>query len=402
MTGPTSFGALLRGHRHDRGLTLEELAAAAGVRARALGDMELGLGRRPRRRTVASIADALRLPPDAHAALVAAAGAEGGRGPAAPLEPPRTVLDFTGRGAELTWIAQLAAGAARAARAGGGATVGVVSGPPGVGKTALAVHAAGVLAERGLFPGGRFFLDLRGGDADPRDEEARHYRARPAEPRRLVILDDAADETQVRRLLPDAEAGLVLVTSRGPLGGLEGVHRLALGGLPPGDAAEFIGRLLGAGRAEREARAVAELAARCGGLPLALRIAGHRLASRPAWTVAHLLGRLPADEPPVEALLELSYRELSPLARRVFRRLGAAPGPDAGAERAAVLGQTTVEDAEDALEELVELGLLRSEREERYGFHDLVRRFARARREDESAQAKSGGWGASTVTRSPR
>ncbi|HTJ31616.1 MAG TPA: helix-turn-helix domain-containing protein [Dactylosporangium sp.] len=420
MTGPTSFGALLRGHRHNAGMTLEELSEASGVSVRAISDMELGHSRRPQRRTVASIADALRLATDDHTALIAAA--RGGGPAAAPgtrdriglLEPPRTVWDFTGRPAELTWIAQLTAQ--------GGATIGVVSGPPGAGKTALAVHAAGVLAERGLFPDGRFFLDLRGTDGSPlrpaealaillralgvperdvpagEEEAAGRFRALLAERRCLLILDNAADEAQVRPLLPGAGAGMALVTSRRSLSGLEGVHRLALAPLPAREAGEFLVRLLGGARAEAEAKAVEELVALCGGLPLALRIAGNRLASRPGWTVAHLVRRLADTERRLAALTAgdlqvegpflLSYQQLSPLAQRTFRRLSLVPGPDAGPELAAVLGQTGLDDAEDSLEELVELGLLQSASDGRYRFHDLIRLFARARLQEAEPEAQ--------------
>ena len=169
-----SFGELLRGHWTAGGLTLEELAGASGVSDRAISDMEPGQSLGPQRRTLALLAAALELSEQDEATLLEAArvgrirrrptGAAPGE-----RELPRSVGDFTGRRAELAWLAELAER---------GGEVAVVAGLGGIGKTALAVHAAGLLAER--FPDGRLFVDLRGMDAqsvEPAEALARLLRA---------------------------------------------------------------------------------------------------------------------------------------------------------------------------------------------------------------------------------
>src|SRR5690606_19237183 len=106
----------------------------------------------------------------------------------------------------------------------------VVSGMPGVGKTALVVHWAH-RSER-LFPDGRLYVDLRGfshesavpaGEVLPRfltalgavdvptseAEQISLYRSTLAHRRVLVVLDNAADPEQVRPLLPGGSAAMV-------------------------------------------------------------------------------------------------------------------------------------------------------------------------------------------------
>lgn len=409
------FGDLLRAHRLAARLTLEELAAASGVSARAISDMERGRALGPQRRTVAAIAAVLGLSPADDAALLAAARA--GRTRLAPAgtapgecEPPRSVGDFTGRETELAWLA------ARADRPGGGpAAVALVAGLGGMGKTALAVRAAELLADR--FPDGRLFVDLRGMDAQPvepaealarllralgmpeqripagLEERSGHYRALLRDRRCLVVLDNAGSESQVRPLLPGAGRSMALVTSRRPLSGLEGTDRLELAPLAAPDAEALLRGIVGAERTDAEAAAVGQLAALCGHLPLALRIAGNRLLSRPGWTVRQLTARLADPELRLRSLtagdlavavpFTLSYGQLSPSARRTFRRLALVPGPHLGVALTAVLAEVGLLDAEDALDELVELGLLQSTPVERYRFHDLLRLYAYARMAEE-------------------
>lgn len=401
-----TFAELLRRHRHAAGLTMEQLTERSGVSTRAISDMERGYSRGPQRRTLVALADALGVSGAARDELVAAAKA-GRRRPAtsAPgaCELPRGAADFTGRSAELAWLA-------------GVEGVAVVSGPPGLGKTALAVHAARTLPD---FPDGRFFVDLRGLDAEPVppvEALGRLLRALGVPERRLpkglaersglfgslavgrrcvVVLDNALDEAQVRPLLPPPGRTVVLITSRRPLSGLEAVARLPLAPLPPAESADLLRTITG-----QDAPEVAELARLCGHLPLALRIAGNRLVSRPGWTVAHLadrlgdeerrLGALTAGDLRVGAAFALSYRQLSPSAQRVFRRLGLVEGPDTGVPMASVLAQAGLDDADDALEELVELGLLQSSAAGRYQFHDLIRLFARQRLVEEETPAERG------------
>ena len=413
------FGEVLRRYRRAAELTIEDLSAASGVSVRAIGDMERGRSRGPQRRTVAALADALRLEPDDRRVLEGAAQAGRPRA-AAPApggcEPPRGTGDFTGRHAELARLTRLADEAA----GDGPSVVATVSGGPGIGKTALVVHAAELLADR--FPDGRFFVDLRGMDAVPtapgaaltrllrafgvadgripQDEEERAglYRAELRDRRSLIVLDNVTDEAQVRPLLPGGGRSLVLVTSRRSLAGLEGVHQLPVAGMPPEDSVTMLRRILGGGGDGDHGRdddldAVARL---CGHLPLAMRIAGNRLLTRPGWTAGQLAGRLADEERRLDLLaagdlhvaaaFALSYRHLSERAAALFRRLSLVPGPDFGVEIGAVLMGAAPEEAEDALEELVELGLLQAPYVARYRLHDLVRLFARARLAEEEPE----------------
>ncbi|WP_329568138.1 NB-ARC domain-containing protein [Streptomyces sp. NBC_01361] len=410
MSGEKSFGVVLRGLRQRGRLTMEELAEASGVSVRAIGDMERGRSRVPQRRTVVALAEGLGLADAEREALLAAARA--GRptravAVAGTVVPPRSVGDFTGRGPELALLRE----AAERARAGEEVSVSVVSGPPGCGKTTLALKAAADLAEE--FPDGCFVVDLHGvegpvdsgeallkllkalGVSDRRlaQEDARGraglLRALLRERRCLVVLDNARDEGQVRPLLPAGGRSLVLVTSRRPLTGLEDVERLALSEMAQAEAVELLRRILGEERADAEAEAVTQVAELCGRLPLALRVAGNWLTVRSGWGVDHLvrrladeerrLGALAAGDVRVEAAFELSYRQLTGQAARMLRLLSLVPGPDMTAAYGATLTATGLFEAEDVMEELVEAGLLQATFTGRYQLHDLLRLFAHTR-----------------------
>ncbi|KAB8189604.1 helix-turn-helix domain-containing protein [Nonomuraea phyllanthi] len=414
----SSFGPLLRSLRQAAHLTIEELSHASGVSVRAIGSMERGASRGPQQRTVQALAEALRLSDEQRAELVEAAraGRPRPRGPVpGACELPREAGDFTGRARELETLRLLAeqAGPREAA------VVASISGTAGIGKTALAVHTARQLAEE--FPDGCFYVDLRGMDSAPltvatallrllkalgvterrvpSDEEERAglYRALLADRRCLIVLDNAADEAQVRPLLPASGAVMTIVTSRRSLSGLEGARQIPLGQLTDQEAAGLLQAIVGGKRTEADPDGVARLARLCGNLPLAVRIAGNRLLSRPGWTVSQLAGRLGDEERRLESLaagdlavaaaFALSYRQVSGTARVAFRRLALAAAPDFGVPLAAVLTGADLYEAEDALEELVELGLLTSPYAGRYVFHDLVRLYARTQLEQEEPVA---------------
>ncbi|MEV1068717.1 tetratricopeptide repeat protein [Streptomyces sp. NPDC050263] len=410
----TAFGALLRELRLSASQTIEGLAEASGVSVRGIGDLERGRRAAPQRRTVAALADGLGLDEALRQRLLTAAraGRAGGYSPVGVRAFPRGVDDFVGRERELARLTELAAH-----EAGAQPVVVAVCGPPGTGKTTLALHAARDLADR--FPDGQLVLDLRGTDDDPpgpaelvlnvlkalqvadRDlaqagpsSHPALYRRLLAERRCLLVLDNARDESQVRPLLPAAGAGMVVVTSRRMLTGLDSVHRLPLGELDPAEAAGFLTSLVGADRAAADPAALADVAERCGQLPLALRVAGNWLATRTGWTVRRLADRLAVEDRRLDALaagdlrvaaaFDLSYRQLTPAAARLFRRLALVPGPDVGAACAARLTGQPLFDAEDALEELVETGLLGAPGD-RYRLHDLLRLYARSRLEAEES-----------------
>ncbi|CCH31143.1 helix-turn-helix domain-containing protein [Actinosynnema sp. NPDC047251] len=425
---PEAFDALLKGYRVRAGLTQEDLAEGAGVSVRAISDMERGIARGPQRRTIAALAGPLRLSDDELAALhgiakrgrarpavtavTALAPVAAGipvRGPAGVLPPD--VEDLAGRSPDLAALRAVAAEPADPRQRTG--NVAVLSGPPGTGKTSVAVRAAHELA--GYFPDGQFFLKLRGMSAEPgRPADVLHLVLRslgvdavqiPADPEQraglcrsllrdravLIVLDDAADEAQVRPLLVGGPRCLTLVTSRHLLVGLEGVRRFPLGALDLDAGLALLTTIIGPARVARERPVAAELVELCGRLPLALRVAGNRLASRPVWSIGRLvdqlrdrdrrLSALTAGDLDVRSVFTLSYQQLSPDAARAFRRLSLVPGADFSAGTARVLTDVPDEDdAADCLEELTDASLLQlSPAEGRYQFHDLLRVFAAER-----------------------
>jgi tetratricopeptide (TPR) repeat protein/transcriptional regulator with XRE-family HTH domain len=401
-------GILLRRHRRAAGLSIEALAEASGVSVRAIGDMERGRARGPQARTMVALADGLRLAGDSRAELLTAA--RDGRLHRLPDLPgvcdlPPDVPDFVGRELELAQLARLHDRATRSALV-------VLSGSGGLGKSALAVHAARRVAPGYL--GGVLHVDLHGLDRSPMepaealgrllqalgmrdlpaavDDRAAIYRRLLAERDVLVVLDDARAEAQVRPLLAGAGASTVLVTSRRLLTGLAHARRIALAPLGNDDA---VALLAAAGGVTRDAADLAAVARLCGNYPLALRIAGNRLLTRPSWTAADLAARLGdgerrldqlvAGDLQVAAALALSYEQLEEEARRVFRRLSLVPGGSASAEIAGVLAGIEVREAEHQLDELVELSLLEPVAGGRVAFHDLVAVYAADRLAAEEA-----------------
>lgn len=398
----TDLGALLRRHRQDADRTIEDLAAASGVSDRGIGDIERGVSRGPQHRTVVALADALELTGTARDRLLRAARDGRRRTPAAEphaLPLPGRIADFTGRAPERAALS--AALLDRADRV----PVVLVSGPPGFGKTSLAVQVARDVRDRFDLV---LFLDLRGVDADPvtpagavrrvadalgvpelpadADAAAAHLRGMLAGRGVLLVLDNAAGEDQVRPLLPPDGPSAVLVTSRRTLAGLATAHRSALGRLDPADSVALLTRLL-ADRPGGSADDLARLAALCDDVPLALRIAGNRLAARTAWPVAGLVHRMAADERRLDSLaagdlrvkaaFSSSYEQLGPGAQRLFRRLALVDAPTAGAGLAAVLVDESLWRTEDLLDELADLSLVQHLPGDRYQLHDLLRLFAR-------------------------
>ncbi|HEX6345640.1 AfsR/SARP family transcriptional regulator [Umezawaea sp.] len=317
---------------------------------------------------------------------------------------PCDVGDFTGRVAELE-------------RLTGGDPHGVwwIEGPAGVGKSALAVHAAHRLAPR--YPDGQLFVDLHSLPPAPGvaldtllraidvpgvripvrlDERAALWRAQLADRRVLIVLDGVTSAAQVRLLLPGAPGCLTLITSRLRPADRQ-ARRLTLDELTSAEAVALLADILGDDRVAEEPEAALEVARLCGHLPLAVRITGARLASRPHWPVSRLAGRLGdercrldelvADDLAVRSSLELSYRALDERARRAYRAFGFLDHPELPAELASPLLGVPGRAAEDVLDRLVDARLLDVTGEDRYRMHDLVRIHARELAEAEPDDA---------------
>ncbi|HEV2638825.1 MAG TPA: BTAD domain-containing putative transcriptional regulator [Actinocrinis sp.] len=376
-----------------------------------------------------------------------AADPEHGAEPAAliPAQLPADLFDFTGRKAEVKTLCDLLLPSPGADEP---TLVAAVTGAGGVGKSALAIHAAHRVAE--FFPDGQLYVDLRGLDAEPREpgevladllrdlgvpvrsvprdltRRSALFRTVTSGKRLLIVLDDAGDAAQLRPLLPGSGTCRVLVTSRATLPGLAAAALVNLEPLRSGEALDLFTAVIGGARVRAEQESVDQVLGYCAGLPLAVRIAAARLAVRPSWTVADLAGRL-ADERrrldelrvqdiTVRAVFELSYAHLDngsahslsssgshaipsacpphypagPVGQaRAFRLLGLFPGPDLTAHAAAALFGQPLSQAEDLLESLVDASLLEAPAPGRYRFHGLLRTYAAERAEDEeSAEAR--------------
>ncbi|MFF9478543.1 BTAD domain-containing putative transcriptional regulator [Streptomyces sp. NPDC014733] len=309
-----------------------------------------------------------------------------------------------------------------------GVAVLAVDGVAGVGKTAFVLHTARTLRHR--HPDGSLFVDLRTHSAGARplapqralrrllravgasgsevpedlDDLTAAWRAATGALRLLLVLDDVRDAAQIRPLLPAGPGSTVLVAGRRRLPGLDADRRVTLEPLDGGDGLALLRDLVGADRADREPAATRQLVRLCDGLPLALRIAGARLQTRPAWTLASLvermagderrLGELRAGDRSVEAAFRLSYDHLAPEQRRGFRVLGLAPTVEFDVLTSAAMLHRPPQETERLLESLVDASLLHQPGPGRYRLHDLVRAHARrlaAESPGESATARTAG-----------
>jgi tetratricopeptide (TPR) repeat protein len=321
--------------------------------------------------------------------------------------PPDTAA-FTGREAELDLITSAVAEAAQAGR--GMVAVRAITGMPGAGKTALAIHAAHLLAEE--FPDRQLFADLHGHTGarepvapldglagllaaigvEPRsvppDVEGRSamWRDRMAGQRALVVLDNAASSEQVAPLLPGTAGCLVLVTSRRHLADLPGmVVPVQVEVLPDDEAVRMFTRLAPRAAAEDPA-AVAEVTRLGGSLPLAVQLLARVYARHRSWSLADLAAEarmqpltMRAEQASVAAAFEVSVAHLEPAWQRFFWYLGLHPGTSFDLRAAAALSGISVTEARTLLDAVHGEGLLTETARRRYGMHDLIRRYARDR-----------------------
>ncbi|MBT2507695.1 winged helix-turn-helix domain-containing protein [Streptomyces sp. ISL-98] len=317
---------------------------------------------------------------------------------------PRMPRGFHGRAAELTALSRAAAGEA---------PVCLVTGPAGVGKTALAVHWAH--RNRAGFPGGLLYADLRGfsdtgepthletlrefllalGVAPRRIPESANgasalFRSLSADRQLLVVLDNARGSEQVRELLPGGARCVTVVTSRYRLRGLiasDAARPVPVDVLEPKDSTALLAAVLGKERVLAEAVAAQRLADLCGGLPLALRVAAARLADQPDWSLSAMsaelsdesrrLSLLDVEDTGVQAALRLTVRRLPDEVADHFAHLGRHPGTHVDRYTAAALAGTDPVTAEAALDKLTAAHLLIRTAPGRWTMHDLVRLYAR-------------------------
>jgi len=343
--------------------------------------------------------------------------------PAAPValaQLPPLAAGFTGREAELAQVAGLLDPASCA----GAVVVSTVAGLAGVGKTALAVHAAQAARSSGWFPGGVLFIDLHGYDESPvqpgqaldallralgirgedipegTEERAGLYRSALAQVTGpvLIIADNASAEAQVRLLIPGPGPHRVIITSRHTLAGL-GARLLDVTVLDKAAAVRLLDQVVRAGRPADDRiggdqAAAGRLAEACGGLPLALQITAALLVADLALTAAELASEM-ADEvrrletlryddgsgvsaPSVAAAFELSYRQMDADSARMFRLLPADPGPDVSTGAAAEIADWPADRARAAIGRLARAHLVEPAGQRgRWRMHDLLRLYAR-------------------------
>ncbi|GAA3080072.1 BTAD domain-containing putative transcriptional regulator [Streptomyces rectiviolaceus] len=332
------------------------------------------------------------------------------QGPSATLPPdtvdllPRMPRGFHGRAGELTDLSRAAAGEA---------PVCLVTGPAGVGKTALVVHWAH--RNRAAFPGGLLYADLRGfsdtgepthlevlrefllalGVAPRRIPESANgasalYRSLAAERQLLVVLDNARGSDQVRELLPGGTRCVTVVTSRYRLRGLiasDAARPVPVDVLEPDDSTALLAAVLGKERVLAEPVGARRLVELCGGLPLALRVAAARLADQPDWSLRAMsteladesrrLSLLDVEDTGVRAALRLTVRRLPDDVAHHFAHLGRHPGTHVDRFTAAALAGTDPDTAEAALDRLTAAHLVTRSAPGRWTLHDLVRLYAR-------------------------
>jgi DNA-binding SARP family transcriptional activator len=326
--------------------------------------------------------------------------------PRTPRPLPGSTADFVGREAHIAEIKSMLSGEASFA-----VRVLVISGKGGVGKSTLALRVAHELSD--AYPHGHLYADLEDPDAGERPttllarflralgvvgsampegqrERAELYRSLLANKQLLVVLDGVTSEEQVIPLLPGTGACPVIATSRARLTGLPGARLIDIEVFDTNQSVELLAKIVGPERVRVERDAAAELVRLCGGLPLALRIAGGRLASRPQLRVAGLVRRL-ADETrrldelshrglELRASIGLTYRGLPVQARRLFRLFALVPAPDFPGWTAAALLDIGQNEADDALAHLVDAHVVDMleypSGRIRFRLHDLIRLYA--------------------------
>lgn len=338
-----------------------------------------------------------------------------------PKQLPAAIANFAGRRRELGHLQAMLQSSTKDASDGSRvpdldapSRVLVLTGPPGIGKTALALQFAHHLSRQ--FPDGQLFMNLRGYDRDapmlPGDalaaflgalgeagqdipveteERAALYRTILSGKRLLVVLDNARDSEHVRSLLPGSGACLSIVTSRDSLAGLvveRGAQRLEIGYLAVSEAESLLRSLIGE-RVTAEPIATTRLIQHCGRLPLTLRVAAELAATRPSARLANLVNELEDEKrrlhifdlagderTAVRTVFSWSYRHLPATIARGFRLLGWHHGPELSVEACGALLDVSLDEAGMVLTTLARAHLVEPRGVRHFGMHDLIRAYA--------------------------
>ncbi|MEV0644888.1 helix-turn-helix domain-containing protein [Phytomonospora sp. NPDC050363] len=377
-----TFGARLNGHRVRLGLTQERLAERARLGVRTIRDLERDRVARPRPSSIALLADALELGGRERGEFVAAARGVPEALSVAPDRLPAAPRQFVGRETELREYAAVARSGPL-----------VITGPGGVGKTALGVRLAEAMAAD--CPDGRVYLDLRGtteplsttaalrslltdlgvtGLSDDPAELAARWRATTTGRALYLLLDNASGDEQLRPLLP-ARGSVTVVTGRRALA--TGTNR-ALCPLSRRSGSTLLRSL--SGQAAVDEKALARVVDACGGLPLSIRMAAARLTARPQWTMTELASRLET----VGSGIVLAYRSLTAPSARLLRLLTVVALDPAPCWLGAQLAGLSEVEAATRFGELADAHLVErtayAEGSRRYRVHDAVRAYAAGRR----------------------
>jgi tetratricopeptide (TPR) repeat protein len=333
-----------------------------------------------------------------------------------PRQAPAAVPDFTGRSGDVLALDRLLnSGESGVAGQPETVVISAIDGAAGIGKTTLAVYWAHRVRDR--FPDGTLYVNLRGyGPGQPvtadevlggflralgaasaqipagAEEQAALYRSLLDGRRVLVVLDNANTPEQVRLLFPGSPGCLALITSRSSMAGLvigHGAARVSLDLLPFDEAAALVRRIIGQERADAEPGALADIVRACARLPLALRVAGQRAASRPRHRLADIAAELTSQQDRLDTLsfsgdeltmvrtvLDWSYRALPPEQARLFRLLGLHPGPEISVHAAAALADAEPRQVRLLLEALADVHMAEATDLDRYQSHDLLRAYA--------------------------
>jgi DNA-binding SARP family transcriptional activator/tetratricopeptide (TPR) repeat protein len=338
---------------------------------------------------------------------------------ARPAQVPAVSAAFVGRANQIRAMTAVIAGELRP----GAPRAVAIDGPPGVGKTTLALRLAHDVVEH--YPDGQLYVDLRGYSLEnqPRsaddvleeflaglgvqtgaiptglERRAALYRSILAGRRVLIVLDNAIDSRQVQPLIPgDAGCG-ILITSRKRLSGMSSEQRVSLGPLNEHESIALLRMVIGAARVQNEPEALKALARLCDQLPLALRIAAERVAVRPYQPIDSLVDELTTqtqrlnllateDSLAVKTVFAWSYRELSPDAARMFRLLGLHRGRHISTGAAAALAGEPPAVARHLLDQLCRVHLLEGHYADRYRMHDLLAIYAAELAEEEDPKAE--------------